>query len=116
MGKTAIVYFFCFSILLVAGSKIPSSAQEQDVLRLSNIALTTTGLPQTNDFDPAKIAANIIFSGIGFIAFMYGKKNAFWRPMMIGMVLMAYSYFLSGTIVIYIVGIALSAALYFWRE
>ena len=106
MGKTSVLYFFCFSILLLAGSKIPSYAQE----------FTTTGLPQINDFDPAKIAANIIFSGIGFVAFMYGKKNAFWKPMAIGIALMGYSYFLSGTLVIYLVGIALTAALYFWRE
>ena len=73
-------------------------------------------MPHINDFDLGKMVANMIFSGIGFVAFMYGKKNAFWRPMMIGMVLMSYPYFLSGTLVIYIVGIALTAALYFCRE
>ena len=73
-------------------------------------------MPNINDFDLGKMVANMIFSGIGFVAFMYGKKNAFWRPMMIGAALMAYSYFLSETLVIYLIGIALTAALYFWRE
>ena len=68
------------------------------------------------DFDPAKIFAYIIFGTIGFVAFIYGKKNTFWRPMIIGLALMAYPYFLSGTLVIYLIGIAFTAALYFWRE
>ena len=52
----------------------------------------------------------------GFVAFIYGKKNKFFRPMIIGIALMAYPYFISGTFFIYLVGITLTAALYFWRE
>ena len=69
-----------------------------------------------NDWDMSKIVANIVFGGIGFAAFMYGKKNAFFKPMAIGIVLMGYSYFLSGAVLLYTVGIALTVALYFWRE
>jgi len=36
--------------------------------------------------------------------------------MMIGFALMVYPYFISGTFFLYLVGIALTAALYFWRE
>jgi hypothetical protein len=36
--------------------------------------------------------------------------------MAIGLVLMIYPYFFSGTLAIYLVGIALTAALYFWRD
>ena len=67
------------------------------------------------DFSLAKIVAYIIFGAIGFVAFMYGKKNAFWRPMIIGIALMGYPYLVSGTLAIYLIGIALTAALYFWR-
>ena len=67
-------------------------------------------------YDVAKIAAYIIFGAIGFAAFAYGKKNMFWRTMVVGVALMAYPYFCSGTLTIYIIGIALTAALYFWRE
>ena len=74
------------------------------------------GLPLAGDFNGAKILAYIIFGAIGFAVFVYGKKNKFVRPMIIGFALMAYPYFFSGTLVIYLVGIALIAALYFWRE
>ena len=74
------------------------------------------GLPLAGDFNGAKILAYIIFGAIGFAVFVYGKKNKFVRPMIIGFALMVYPYFFSGTLVIYLVGIALIAALYFWRE
>jgi hypothetical protein len=78
--------------------------------------LAGIGLPQADDFSAAKIFACIIFGAIGFAVFLYGKKNRFFRPMIIGVALMAYPYFISGTLLLYIVGIALTAALYFWRE
>jgi len=78
--------------------------------------LAGIGLPQANDFSAAKIFAYIIFGAIGFAVFLYGKKNKFFRPMIIGIALMAYPYFISGTFFLYLVGIALTAALYFWRE
>jgi len=71
---------------------------------------------KAEDFSFIKMAADIIFGAIGLAAFIYGKRRASWRPMIIGIALMAYPYFLTGTLVIYLVGIALSAALYFWRE
>ena len=74
------------------------------------------GLPQADDFSAAKIFACIIFGAIGFAVFLYGKKNKFFRPMIIGAALMVYPYFISGTFFLYFVGIALTAALYFWRE
>ena len=74
------------------------------------------GLLQAEDFSAAKIFAYIIFGAIGFVTFLYGKKNKLFRPMIIGAVLMAYPYFISGTFFLYLVGIALTAALYFWRE
>jgi hypothetical protein len=81
-----------------------------------NMILTAAGIPQVNSFDWGKTVAGIIFGGIGFVAFVYGKKNALWRPMVIGIVLMAYPYFVSGTVAFYLLGIGLSAALFFWRE
>ena len=74
------------------------------------------GLPLAVDFDAAKIVAYILFGSIGFAVFVYGKKNKLVRPLIIGLALMAYPYFFSGTLVIYLIGIALTAALYFWRE
>ena len=77
--------------------------------------MATAGLPQM-DFSFAKIAAYIIFGAIGFVAFMYGKKNSSWRPMVLGLVLMLYPYVVSSTAALYVVGIILTALLYFWRD
>lgn len=74
------------------------------------------GLPRADDFSMAKILACTIFGAIGFVAFSYGKKSEFFRPMVIGIALMAYPYFVSGMFFMYLIGIALTAALYFWRE
>ena len=132
MRRIGIFYFFCLAILAVVCVKTPARAQEptlpktdlgtalKDFSQLSdsnkNMILVATGLPQASDFDLFTILAYIIFGAIGFVAFIYGKKNTFWRPMIIGLALMAYPYFLSGTLAIYLVGIVLTAALYFWRE
>ena len=62
------------------------------------------------------IAGGIIFGIIGWYAFMHGKKEGNWRVMVIGIALMVYPYFVPNTILAYIVGIALTAALYFWRD
>jgi hypothetical protein len=71
---------------------------------------------QSGDFNLVNIAGSVIFGGIGFVAFVYGKKMSSARPMIIGVALMAYSYLFSSTLLIYLIGSALTAVLYFWRE
>jgi len=62
------------------------------------------------------ILGGIIFSIIGWYAFWHGKKEKNWRAMAIGIVLMVYPYFVANTLLFFTIGIALTAALYFWRE
>jgi hypothetical protein len=78
--------------------------------------LANSDLLPANFFDPVRIIGYILFGGIGFVAFSYGKKSALFRPMVIGLALMLYPYFVPRTLGIYLVGIALTAALYFWRD
>lgn len=80
------------------------------------IHLAGIGLPRADDFSMAKIFACTIFGAIGLAAFLYGKKNKFFRPIIIGVALIAYPYFISGTFFLYLVGMALIVALYFWRD
>ena len=54
-----------------------------------------------------------IFGMIGMAAFIYGKKNSAFKPMLIGIILMVYPYFIRNTVVLCLVGLALCAALYF---
>jgi len=73
------------------------------------------GAPSTG-FGGWRIAAYIIFGAIGWVALIYGKKAGLWKPMVIGFLLMVYPYFVSQVVLIYGVGILLTAALYFFRE
>ena len=64
----------------------------------------------------ANLFAGLLFGSIGFAAFIYGKKHAHWQPMVVGVVLMVYPYFIATTWLLYLIGVALCAALYFWRD
>ena len=62
------------------------------------------------------IMGGIIFSIIGWYAFIHGKREKSMRPMVIGILLMVYPYFVPNTLLFFAVGIGLTAALYYWRE
>lgn len=62
------------------------------------------------------LIGGLIFSSIGFVAFVYGKKNDEFRPLIIGILLMGYPYFFKGAVTLYLVGVLLTAVLFFWRE
>ncbi len=65
-------------------------------------------------------AANIIgwtlFGLIGMGVFAYGKKVCSWKPMAIGAGLMVYPYFVTNTIVMWIVGVALTGCVFVFRD
>ena len=65
--------------------------------------------------DPSTILASVIFGGIGFAAFVYGKKQSESRPMLLGIALMGYPYLIQNTIAQYVIGIVLTLALFVWR-
>ncbi|MBF0532871.1 MAG: hypothetical protein HQL23_07240 [Candidatus Omnitrophica bacterium] len=58
----------------------------------------------------------LIFGAIGFVAFVYGKKNCRWPLMIIGAALMVYPYFVTNRVAFYCIGIMLTAALYFYKD
>ena len=61
---------------------------------------------------PAYIFGVVLFGIIGFAAYRYGKKASVQAAKWIGIVLMLYPYVISGTWLLYIVGIALCIGLY----
>jgi hypothetical protein len=67
-------------------------------------------------FTGAVIAANLLFGSIGFVAFIYGKRMHFWKPMLIGLTLMAYTYFVENTILLFGIGTVLTISLFLWRD
>ncbi len=65
---------------------------------------------------PANLFASILFGAIGLGAFLFGKKSSRWQPMVFGVALMGYPYFISQTWLLYIIGSALCFGLYFFRD
>jgi hypothetical protein len=65
---------------------------------------------------PASLFASILFGAIGLGAFIFGKKSSRWQPMVLGVALMGYPYFVSQTWLLYAVGGALCAGLYLFRD
>ena len=65
---------------------------------------------------PAYLFGAILFGLIGFAAYRYGKRLALGKVKWIGVALMVYPYAISGTVPLYVVGVALCLGLYFWRD
>ncbi|MDO8580332.1 MAG: hypothetical protein Q7S13_02510, partial [Candidatus Omnitrophota bacterium] len=80
------------------------------------MVLSTYGMDTSQGFPVAKIIAWVIFGGIGTIAFIYGKKMQSFKPMLIGIGLIAYPYFINSTLWLYVVGVGLTSLLYVWRD
>ena len=65
---------------------------------------------------PTALFGSLLFGAIGFAAFLYGKKLVLWKPMVIGVGLMAYPYFISETWLLYVVGCGLCVGLFVFRD
>jgi len=106
-----------------AGSMWSQPGRCQDAARLLGEASLAYGVNAVGSgqgaiggFSLAGLLGSVLFGGIGFIAFAYGKKNHEFRPMIIGIALMAYPFFLKDATALYLVGAALTAGLWLWRE
>lgn len=57
----------------------------------------------------------VLFGSIGLGFFIYGRKQRAIVPLVCGMALMAFPYFVSGTLLLVAIGVALIAIPYFVR-
>ena len=64
----------------------------------------------------ANLIGGLIFSGIGFVAFVYGKKQARIKTAVIGLLLCVYPYFIYDTVLVYTIGIVLTICLFIFTE
>jgi hypothetical protein len=64
----------------------------------------------------SNLFAGILFGAIGLAAFIYGKKAMNWQPMVIGVGLMVYPYFIDPTWLLYLIGAALTGSLFIFRD
>jgi hypothetical protein len=65
---------------------------------------------------PEALFGMILFGGIGMGAFVYGKKSGSLKPVIIGIALMAYPYFVESSLLIFLIGGLLTAALFVFRD
>lgn len=63
----------------------------------------------------ASILWGLLFGSVGFGFFIYGKKQAAFVPLVCGLALMIFPYFVSNTLVLVLVGATLIAVPYFVR-
>jgi hypothetical protein len=68
------------------------------------------------NFSAANLIGGLVFGSIGFVGFVYGKRMNLWKPMLIGLGLMIYPYFISDDKIMLAIGICGSIALFFIRE
>ena len=65
---------------------------------------------------PANLFASVFFSLVGFTALRYGKKQGMRVPIVVGIALMVYPYFISQTWLMYLIGLALCASMFVIRS
>jgi hypothetical protein len=68
------------------------------------------------NFSAANLIGGLVFGSIGFVAFMYGKRMNLWKPMLLGIGLMVYPYFINNDAVMIVIGLFGSTALFLFRE
>ena len=66
--------------------------------------------------DMTNMLWGVLFSGIGVGFFLYGKKQKKLVPLLCGLALMIYPYFVTNTVLLVLLGIALLALPYFIRR
>ena len=64
-------------------------------------------------FDPTMLVLSLVPSGIGFVLFVYGKKQERWTHLVAGLALMVYPYF-ANTVLQMLIGGALIGGAFWW--
>jgi predicted membrane protein len=65
--------------------------------------------------DTSALLWSLLFGSIGLGFFIYGKRQAAVVPLVCGLLLMVFPYFISNTILLVAIGVALMAVPYFVR-
>ena len=73
-------------------------------------------MPDLGQLSGLNLIGNLLFSSIGFVAFIYGKRLNLWKPMFGGLALMVIPYFIGDTMSLYLAGTAATVVLFFFRE
>ena len=68
------------------------------------------------NFSVSQLILGSIFASVGFVVFVYGKKQVSWKPMAAGIALMALPYLIQDTVALCVTGPLILAALYVFRD
>jgi hypothetical protein len=68
------------------------------------------------DLDPTRLVVGFVFGAIGFVAFRFGRRMELLPPVLIGLALMTYPLFVSELVWLTLIGVGLTAALWFFRD
>lgn len=63
-------------------------------------------------FDPAWLLVSLVISGVGLGLFLYGKKQTRIPHLVVGILLMVYTYAVSSVLWMVVIGVLLLAALW----
>ena len=114
--------------LFLTGAPAVFAQEQQDSLTsvLANLSqaasggseslLPSVGIPSLSSFSWPNVVGGFIFGSIGMVVFMYGKKERNYKPLVMGIVLMAYPYFITNTFWLYAAGIGLCFLCFYWRD
>jgi hypothetical protein len=64
-------------------------------------------------FDPTWLFVSLIPGGIGFVLFVYGKKQDRWPQLAAGLILMVYPYFATSLVSLVAIGLVIGGALWY---
>ncbi len=67
---------------------------------------------ETVSLDPTWLFLSLIPGGIGFVLFVYGKKQERWPQLVAGLLFMVYPYFTSSVPALVAVGMTLAVGLW----
>ncbi len=66
--------------------------------------------------EPLALVGMVLFSLLGFWALKEGRREANIKQLLLGIALLAYSYFVSEVWLVWVIGIGLSVAVFKVRE
>ena len=64
-------------------------------------------------FDPTWLFVSLILGGIGFVLFVYGKKQGRWPHLAAGLLVIVYPYFTPGLVSLVATGAAIVFVLWY---
>ena len=63
--------------------------------------------------DPTWLFLSLITGGIGFVLFVYGKKQQRWPQLAAGVAFMVYPYFATGLVSLVVIGAVIGCVLWY---